>query len=221
MKEIKIESLDDFLDDLRKKNYDVIISPKKDKLPSFLNQKNFRPDILALSSKGNLVIEVKSFFTKFDQEHIKKMAKTVEEQNGWNFVLFTYKSQKKSENHYLFYSSSIRIGLSKFFELYQKQIKVDYLDPIFLYGWYLLKIVLVAITYDDIMNDEVIFKSALAQGVITETDYTSLSNFKFKAQAITYGHFDVRISKEEVSDMHKLLTNLYNKHITDESYGNI
>jgi uncharacterized protein YutE (UPF0331/DUF86 family) len=79
MAQEKIESL---AAEFRTSGYKVVIRPSVDDLPSFLKQ--FRPDIIATSPEGNLVVEVKSY-PRFDAEEARELAEVVEQNPGWRF----------------------------------------------------------------------------------------------------------------------------------------
>jgi hypothetical protein len=79
MAQQKIESL---AAEYRAKGYEVRVQPSGDDLPSFL--KEFRPDIIATSPKGNVVVEVKSY-PQFDAEEARELAEVVEQHPGWRF----------------------------------------------------------------------------------------------------------------------------------------
>ena len=79
MAQEKIESL---AAEYRAKRYKVSVRPSVDDLPSFL--KEFRPDIIAMSPEGNVVIEVKPY-PQFDAEEARELAEVVERNPGWRF----------------------------------------------------------------------------------------------------------------------------------------
>jgi hypothetical protein len=79
MAQEKIESL---AAEYRAKGYKVSVRPSVDELPSFL--KEFRPDIIATSPEGNVVIEVKPY-PQFDAEEARELAEVVERNPGWRF----------------------------------------------------------------------------------------------------------------------------------------
>jgi hypothetical protein len=79
MAQEKIESL---AAEYRASGYKVRVRPSGDDLPSFL--KDFRPEIIATSPEGNLVVEVKSY-PQFDAEEARELAEVVEQNPGWRF----------------------------------------------------------------------------------------------------------------------------------------
>jgi hypothetical protein len=79
MEQEKIESL---AADYRASGHDVRVRPSVDDLPSFL--KEFRPDIIATSPEGNVVVEVKSY-PQFDDEEALELAEVLEHHPGWRF----------------------------------------------------------------------------------------------------------------------------------------
>jgi hypothetical protein len=79
MAQQKIETL---AAEYRANGYKVHVQPSDDDLPSFL--KDFRPDIIAMSPEGNVVIEVKPY-PQFDAEEARELAEVVERNPGWRF----------------------------------------------------------------------------------------------------------------------------------------
>jgi len=79
MEQEKVEKL---ADDYRKKGYAVRLRPSSDDVPLFLRQ--FAPDLIATSSAGNIVVQVKAF-PQFDAEEARELAEVVEQNPGWRF----------------------------------------------------------------------------------------------------------------------------------------
>ena len=79
MEKDKISSL---ASEYRRNGYDVTIDPPARELPPFLASST--PDIVARSSHGNVVVEVKSA-RDFDADEIKRLADAVEANPGWKF----------------------------------------------------------------------------------------------------------------------------------------
>jgi uncharacterized protein YutE (UPF0331/DUF86 family) len=67
------------------KGYDVNISPNRDELPEFLQ--NYRPDIIATSYNENVAVEVKSGRNLVKSPYLPKLAKAIEENEGWRFEM--------------------------------------------------------------------------------------------------------------------------------------
>jgi hypothetical protein len=80
--QIEQEKVEKLADDYRKKGYAVRLQPSADDVPLFLRQ--FEPDLIATSSAGNVVVQVKAF-PHFDSEQARELAEVVERHPGWRF----------------------------------------------------------------------------------------------------------------------------------------
>jgi hypothetical protein len=80
--EMEKERISSLASEYLRNGYDVIIDPSVHELPPFLA--SFTPDIVARSSHGNVVVEVKST-RDFDADDIKRLADAVAAHPGWKF----------------------------------------------------------------------------------------------------------------------------------------
>ncbi|MDQ0878954.1 hypothetical protein QFZ77_007613 [Paenibacillus sp. V4I3] len=86
--------------------YVVFTEPKLTDTPDFL--KNYQPDIIAISDKDKVVVEVKSKSTITKSSNLEEIADVVNKQNGWRFELVvTNPSEKSSEDKQELNSSEI------------------------------------------------------------------------------------------------------------------
>jgi hypothetical protein len=76
------ERVDTLAAEYRSKGYAVHVRPAENVLPSFLRE--FKPEIVATSPAGNVVIEVTSL-PRFDAEETQRLAEAVERNPGWRF----------------------------------------------------------------------------------------------------------------------------------------
>jgi hypothetical protein len=66
--------------------YTFIAHPPRDLLPNFL--KGYSPDAIALSDKGNVIIEVKARRTPSGEKNLAQIAERVASNPGWRFDVF-------------------------------------------------------------------------------------------------------------------------------------
>ncbi len=71
--------------DYRKRGYDVIVEPRKNDLPDFLEK--FRPDMIARNDSETVVIEVKTHDSLSKSKYIDELAKILEDKPSWRFEL--------------------------------------------------------------------------------------------------------------------------------------
>lgn len=80
--QIEQEKIEGLAAKYRASGHNVRVRPSGDDLPSFL--KEFRPEIIATSPGGNVVVEVKSY-PQFDAEEARELAEVVDRNPGWRF----------------------------------------------------------------------------------------------------------------------------------------
>jgi hypothetical protein len=73
--------------EFRDKGYDVVVEPSASELPDFVRE--YRPDIIARSNQGSVVVEVKHAVSVADRERIRAIAQKVESRPDWRFVLIS------------------------------------------------------------------------------------------------------------------------------------
>lgn len=80
--ELESEKIEQLASEYRAKGYDVLLQPQATDLPGFLTP--FSPDMVARSSRGNVVVEIKSA-RDFDAEQVQRLAEAVESHPTWKF----------------------------------------------------------------------------------------------------------------------------------------
>jgi len=81
-KDMTRQRIEEIAAEYRGKGYGVTIAPDASDLPAFLAA--FRPDIIAKSDLGNVVVEVRSA-RDFDGDEVQRLAEAVETQSRWKF----------------------------------------------------------------------------------------------------------------------------------------
>lgn len=77
------------------RGYEVSVEPGRQDLPGFLQKLNYQPDLLARSTTGNVVIEVKSRKTIRDAKNLAAVSKVIDLHESWEFLL-VYTNPRKS-----------------------------------------------------------------------------------------------------------------------------
>jgi hypothetical protein len=78
------EKIDDLAAEFQRKGYSVRIRPVPGELPAFLS--GFAPDLIATSSSGNVVVQVKSS-SRFSPDEAQRLAEVVSQNPLWRFEL--------------------------------------------------------------------------------------------------------------------------------------
>jgi Holliday junction resolvase len=80
----------------KKKGFRILINPSCAELPQFMRDWNFQPDLIALSDSENLVFEVKTSETVRCVKDFARIADSIREHEGWDFVFVMTNPKKKS-----------------------------------------------------------------------------------------------------------------------------
>ena len=81
LSELEQQKIDELVSEYQGKGYAVRVRPPVDQLPDFLRA--FEPDLVATSSRDNVVVEVKTPSTN-DAGQLTRLAEAVESQPGWH-----------------------------------------------------------------------------------------------------------------------------------------
>jgi REase_AHJR-like len=86
----------DLANEYKAKGYKVIIEPRPCERPLFLI--NFRPDLIAMSARDNVVFEVKTKNSFKDSDDLDEIAQVVGAQDNWRFELVITNPRFKTHN---------------------------------------------------------------------------------------------------------------------------
>ena len=67
--------------------YEVLVSPSMAELPDFLREIDYRPDLIARSADGDIVVEVKTRESLRGDKRLSRVSELVGRHAAWNFVL--------------------------------------------------------------------------------------------------------------------------------------
>src|SRR5258708_32641973 len=81
LSEMEQQKIDELVSEYQGKGYAVRVRPPADQLPDFLRA--FEPDLVATSSRDNVVVAVKTPSTN-DAGQLTRFAEAVERQPGWH-----------------------------------------------------------------------------------------------------------------------------------------
>jgi hypothetical protein len=82
LSELARQKVQELAAEYQRNGYVVRVHPAAHELPEFLRE--FAPDLVAESSRGNVVVEVK-MSTAIDAGQMARLAEVIERQNGWKF----------------------------------------------------------------------------------------------------------------------------------------
>jgi hypothetical protein len=76
------QKIDELAADYQRRGYVVRLRPEGQEVPEFLRE--FEPDLLATSSHGNVVFQVKTS-SAIDADQMARLARSIENRNDWRF----------------------------------------------------------------------------------------------------------------------------------------
>ena len=79
------ETLARVADDLSRRGYEVVINPRFDELPEFLQ--DFQPDAVARGDEEVVVIEVKAAGAAYEGPRLRKLAEEISRHPGWRLQI--------------------------------------------------------------------------------------------------------------------------------------
>ena len=210
---LEMEKVKEIADEYQKKGYAVYINPNmKSKLPDFL--KNYQPDIYAFNDKENVIIEVKSRGSKF-QNGFEKISEYIEDKPNWRLeVIFSNPKEKSilTSKNPLINEEEIQQRIHQMKSL----VNSHYLEASFLLGWTILEAQLRGISKNEDLEENKstlsLIKTLYSLGIIDEIDYKSIVNLFRTRNEIVHG-YDMKIDESIINDMlnriNRLTKNIY------------
>ena len=174
----------------RSKGYEVVIEPTSNDLPHFLS--GYRPDIIALSDKENVVIEIKSSAKLAYSDYLTDLAKAIINHPNWRFEFVMTNPRDISESEdwgNLLSEDDIHTRI----EDARKFLKTDQIDSSLLILWTAIEAVLRHISIDhDIstQNQDIRFivKYLYSLGEIDENIRSRLDEAAQARNSIVHGY---------------------------------
>jgi len=173
----------------RLKGYSVVINPKSEDLPIFLQ--GFNPDIYAFNNEENVIIEVKSKESLTKSKNIEKLSTVLANQPSWRFelILTNPKNKKTLESE--------RILISEL-EIRQRITKIEILnknenyEAAFLLGWATLEAVLRDKSKNENLPKDLsitsLVKTIYSLGLLEKKQYSSLIHLLEIRNSISHGY---------------------------------
>jgi len=193
-----------------KKGYKVIITPSGINVPDFL--KNYQPDMIAISDKESVIIEVKSRLSLSKSKYFDNLAE-VAKKNGWRFEL-NITSPKKD----VFDSKYSRLSkeeIIKRLEEISKLKEMDYFDSAYILAWATLEAAIrITIKKDKLniynRNPLVLVKNLYSYGILNEYQYRNLENALKIRNSLVHGLKPKKIELEKINVLIDLIKELIN-----------
>lgn len=204
--------------DYQRRGYEVVLPHSREKSPDFLMNSGYIPDIIALSEKENLIIEVKSRQTSQDLSRLSEIAELVNAQPGWQFVLVFTNPRESSPVR-------TRPSAQKARELLQKSRALRgqdqaHIEAAFLFAWVALEASLHLLpegrkSMKTPTNPWTRIRNAAMEGYIGRDDAEELDRlFKLRNSLLHAGN-EASPSFKEVEDLRKIAEEIIQTHGVD------
>ncbi len=186
------------------KGYDVNISPNRDELPEFLQ--NYRPDIIATSYNENVVVEVKSGRNLVKSPYLPKLAKAIEENEGWRFEMVITNPRGKKEPIEDDIDVLTKEDITKRIDEIKHLLEIGQIEAAILLGWSAIEGTLRLMA----MRERIKIKRRTASylskkmynmGIITPDEYNVLHNAIELRNAVIHGYKTEKADSAVVVDM--------------------
>ncbi len=190
----------------RDKGYDVLIAPRGDQLPDFLQA--FRPDLIAHKGDEHIVVEVKLRGRVSDFPQVNELAKVVRNEADWKFELFLL----GPENSF-FVDGASPLTVE---EIRSKRKEValfvesGHLEAAFLLGWSLVEAILRSLAVKEGIEGETatpdyLLKQMTFEGIIARETYHALKHAQQTRNAIAHGFKSSQLTVETVQELIDLI----------------
>ena len=190
----------------RDKGYDVLIEPRGDQLPDFLQA--FRPDLIVHKGDEHIVVEVRTRGQVSDFPQVNELAKLVRNEADWRFqlVLLGPENSLSVAGASPFTVEEIRLKIKEvaFF------VKNGHLEAAFLIGWSLVEATLRTLAVKEEIAGETatpdyLLKQMTFEGIIARETYHDLKHAQQTRNAIVHGFKPSQLTVETVQELIDLI----------------
>lgn len=190
----------------RDKGYEVLIAPRGDQLPDFLQ--TFRPDLIAHKGAEHIVVEVRMRGRVSDLPQVNELAKVVRNEADWKFELFLLGPENSFfvNGASLFTVEEIRLKIKEV-ALFMEN---GHLEAAFLVGWSLAEATLRVLAVKEGIEGETatpdyLLKQMTFEGIIARETYHELKHAQKTRDAIAHGFKSSQLTVETVEELIDLI----------------
>ncbi len=218
IEELHNRYLEDIAEEYKKKGYEVLLEPRKEKLPDFLKELNYHPDALAYKVGDSVIIEVKSAKQLRGRPELLDVAKTIESYHGWRFELRLFDPGE------LDIKGSPKIlsneEISNRLQKAEEMLEANQSDMAFLIAWTALEAkVRRFLKYEDIESEKLLMQGAIktlySLGFISSDDFDFLLKSQEFRNHTVHGLETRYLGKKQVRKLISLTRKLESKHEYD------
>lgn len=199
--------------DYEKNGYTVIIEPKSSDIPNFI--KNYKPDLIATSSKDNVVVEIKSRADFPTIERLRDVAELINKRENWRFELIVTSS--KQDNQSEDESTNIDLAISEI-ERNLKSVRTLAKQGLYSAAFIMCWANLESLSRQLILEEKkrlsnkmplVLIKSLFSFGYLTRTDYEGLEKLFHIRNQIVHGYKSNELDKKAIDRLIKITEKLF------------
>ena len=204
----------------RDKGYDVLIEPRGDQLPDFLQA--FRPNLIVHKGDEHIVVEVRTRGQVSDFPQVNELAKLVRNEADWRFqlVLLGPENSLSVAGASPFTVEEIRLKIKEvaFF------VENGHLEAAFLIGWSLVEATLRTLAVKEEIAGETatpdyLLKQMTFEGIIARETYHDLKHAQQTRNAIVHGFKPSELTVETVQELINLIDGVLLQELDNVAEG--
>lgn len=189
--------------------YKIVLQPGVSDLPEFLRSTEYRPDIIARSDKGNVIVEVLSRSSISDAGYLVKIAKLLDGRDDWRLeVVYTNprKANKNTVRREKVPKSLIFESMTNVINWVNQSSDRESRIAQLLYCWSVFEAALYFALSENRQNENSstlgMIRDAVISGAITKHTQQFLERLMKKRNMVAHGNLTEKISE---SDLNKLI----------------
>jgi len=193
-----------------KKGYTATVEPTLAQRPSFL--KNYTPDLIAISEKESVMIEVKSSVSLHKAGYLSKLAETAQK-NGWRFEL-VITNRKSFEQSRMDCSLNKEEIIARMREI-PALLELNYYNAAYLVSWSVfeaaLRVKMAELKLDSHAGLMTLIKNLYSYGLVSRPQYEDIEKKLTLRNSLVHG-FAANINHTDIN----FITDLTTKLLQDE-----
>lgn len=215
--QLERERLLELAKEYRQKGYEVLLPPKPEDLPDFLQ--GYHPDLIVRRGEEKVVIEVKSRSSIASAQYLRGLSQAVEEHPGWRVelvmtnpenALHSVKVEGSLQEHEI--TSQLQAA---------RELTVHHPEAAILYTWSLAEATLRLLTNQEGLDSSRpeplrLLKQLATEGMISQAEYQSLMNAFGLRNAIAHGFKTTHLTPNNVLELIEVTEQLLNSLNTTE-----
>lgn len=197
-------------EEYRSGGFEVVFEPGPELLPDFLRE--YRPDLLVRKGEETIIVEVRSRASLAKEPHIREMARLLSEKPHLKFELVLLGAEEQGgtpEGSRLLEREEILLTI----EAAETLLTSDHPESSLLISWAAMEATIRLSTQSEGVSTEPFnplyaLKQAVANGIISRTDYTKLSKIMRYRNSLAHGFQPIDFEPGIVQELIKITRRL-------------